>query len=837
LYKDKSVRPIALHSLLVLLWAYLHHCHEPPAATSKRLEPVVKAILPPGRRSLQPPDVSPFLVACIPHFIAVRHFAQGSELIVGLLNQLPSNTAEANRGFPDGLAPERMLAGIRAIMLTLDCIEQGNDPFLPPHPTLAEDMEQPEPSNDLLGEAVLAKPGMQALVDNAKRCIARIATTVDRCFANSDLFDDQNVVPRMPVSGQQSSAASEPPSYRVFRSNGAFTVSYPRDRQPYYTLLSTCFDSWPRLLATDSPEFPSLGILLRGLTHIDPEVGFASRRAIQRLIKSSDSLDVIKALCLFIAKPDFVIYDNATYQAAATVEVDALVRFWVESLTSWSEYLRSPVSSSSAPPERRQAGWGLATQNTTRVPLGDVDPKALRSTLLDVEASGFTLLCSQSPSVRRRALDALRVASVLHEAVVKHTGRAEGGGGGIRAIRVLEDMDLLTKVGEEDLNGAERARLAKWRRHDASDALIRIIESDNMADSALWQRLVSPTFFALLKDSPSAVAAARPLIASRILRLYPAASLVGGLSSGRVPTPPPGRPSAAALPDAVVLSENWRSHLAALCTTTSIASSSSGDPNFGDLTMMPDRLSGGGELLSMITPFLASENPLLREGAVSGMCNIHPNLYRILLERLNPILRHLAEDRRTRREQRTVAKRTARYTRLHTSVTKVYELTCRYLPSRDTASDEAVFQLVASYIREMHIFFRELDQPIDDASLFSMRRSFCVVTQTFVECTSSTGTLFKWFSTELWHHLFMLFDEWCFRPISSMSTSSPELSRKGDSSGPPSTRSGRPRRSSSSASNSQAISFEVFLPAAKVMACLCVSFPKRAIGSGCEKVC
>jgi hypothetical protein len=804
----------------VLLWAYLQRCHEPPAATAKRIEPVVRAIFPPGRRSLQPLDISPYLVASIPNFIAVRHFAQGSELILGLLQHVPS-TSETTRGFPDGIAPERMIAGIRALMLTIDCIEQGNEPFLPPSPTSTEDIEHPEPSNDFLNDTVLARPGMQAFVDNAKRCIGRIAMAIDSYFSNSDLFDDQNVVPRMPAQ-----STTDPLSYRIFRPNGAFTVAYPRDRQPYYNLLSACFDSWPRFLATDSPELPLIRILFRGLTHIDPQVGFTARRALQRLVKSNNSLHIIESFCTFISKPDFILHDNASYQAAATVEVDALVRLWVELLTSWSEYLRFSAPPAVSGDKRQAGGWGMQTAPITRVPLEDIDSKSLRSTLLSIEGTGCALLCSQSPAVRRRALDALRVASVLFEALSKHAEAGIGSEVGGRAIRVLEEMpDPLTKIGEEDINGAERARLSKWRKHEGSDTLIRIIESDNMADFALWQRLVSPTFLALLKDSPSAIAAAKPLIASRVMRLYPAASLVAGLAPGRVPTPASGRSSAAAVPDAVVLADNWRSHLTSLCTITSTANAvSTVDPTFGEQPTL-ERLSSGSDLLRLITPFLASDNPLLREGVVSGMCNIHPNLYRALLDGLNSIIRHLAEDRRGRREQRTPAKRSTRLTRLHVSVTKVYELTSRFLPGRDVAADESIFQLIANYIREMYVFFREPDLLADDASLSAMRRSFCVVTQTFVECTSSSNTLSKWLPSEFRHNLFTMFDEWCFRPIIGAPTNSPDLARKIESAstGPPSIRPARARRSSSSASATQAISFEVFLPAAKVMACFCVS--------------
>ena len=823
--KDRNLRPVAMYSLLQLLWAYLHRCQESHTSVAKRLDPIIKSIFPPSRRPLNPPDLPTDVAWRIPHYIFHRHFELGSEIIGGLISANPP-LSTTERWPVEALQPERMTIAIKAILFTLDALEKGNDPRMPPAPPTEDEIQslpedEPIPSSSILPESILCRAGMRSLLDSCAQAIARIASAADRASDSNSLLDDRNVIARAPPPIPFSPEREA----QQIRRHGAFMVTYQKDRQPYFDLLRICIDSWPRLLYKDNlPDFKPTDILLRGLVHVDVDVYASSRQTLENLVRAKDGWLIVRSVGRFVVRPELVLRETAAFQGPATVKLEALVKLWLDLIKVWLDLVRKVATRSTVSHVSfRRPGAPTAAVEEDNV-LSAADPKTSLPLIQDIEASALVLLCSTSLFLRKMAVESLRLSATLetslsewHVAVAASPIEPTSN----RISLLLESAaSLLTEQDEELLDTSERVRLQRWRRQPPADAITRLIESDNLADLSLWHHLLPSVMLLIAQECPSAMGLARPLIAARLIKAYPLASAAAGLVPTKVPqTPVVGRASTSGPSgsvDVAFLADHWQTHLMALCSVTfstgAVVPTSPPEPG---AQIDIDRLSSGVELVRLAVPFLASDNLPLRDAAIRGLGSINVALYRSLLEGLHSIIRHLAEDRRMRQDQRTGGRRSARNGRLYLSVARVHELASSLFKSDIETITDAEISLVCQYIKEAYGFLRD-PESMEDAAYLPMRRAFSLCVQNTVECCASKQVLKKWFPTDLRHDLFNLFDSWSFRPVH---LTSPDSSRTPGRSEHASHHHSKSRASSAGSTNHP---FEVFLPPVMAMAALCV---------------
>lgn len=809
----------------------MHRCHESHSAVAKRLDPLIKALIPPGRRSINPPDAPLDLMTSLPHFVLCRHFDVGQELITSLIAPLPP-TLEPNRQphILDTFAPERLMMAVRATMLALHCMERNEEPRLPPAPPSEDDQSPPPivplvPTSAPLSETLLGRASVRGLVDGVSAAIARFCVASEASTDATSILDDRSVMPRSPLP-------MGPPmpdrDHMAVRRHGAFTVVYPRDRQPYFDLLQTCFDAWPRCLRAESADFRPVDILLNALVHVDPDVAMAARRALERLLRLQDGAAVVRAMGRSVVRPELLYRETSGQQGPTSAKLESLARMWIDFVQGWLDIVRQAANRpvEVVQPHRRLGAPVAPSANGPELTMADIDVNATQALAVEIEACALVLLGSHASALRQLAVSGFRLASLLDTTLATWQAQQRDSpvasvrtGADWRILRVLESRpDLLADADEDRLSSAERTRLQRWRRPGTSstDTLARIIESDNAIDLALWHLLIGP-FFNLVSELSSTVAGvARPLIAARVVRLYGPASAAAGLVPSRAPPTPLGRPSPLSPGptggDIAFLAEHWRSHLVMLSALTP-ATNSTFSPEMTKGEITAERLGSGQEVIRLVIPFLASDSSPLRDGVVRGLGSIHFSLHKPLLDGLNSIVHHLASDRRLRLEQAAVSpgpRRSQRHSRLFLTVARIHELTARLLRPRDANLSEVVLGLIVQYVREAFLFLRDPDAA-QDPSAVAMRRPFCVALRALVEYAAPRESLGRYLPLEMRHDMFAALDAWSFRPIS---ISSPEtLSR-------PSAESSTPVRSASLSSGAAA--YETFLPAIHVIQALCV---------------
>jgi hypothetical protein len=823
--QDKVGRPSALNGIIQLLWAYLHRCQESHASVAKRLDPLIRAFFPAGRRPVYPPDCPIEMAACVPHYIAFRHFELGVDTITALFASAASDSAPM-----DTYAPERLTIGLRAVMRTLDCFERNVDPSLPPSPTDDEGLQALETSTSVacgpLPEAMLARAGLRGLLETVTSAVARIVNVSDRAFQYSTILDDASVLP-----SNSNGVYSPDRELHITRRHGGFTVSYPRDRQPYFDLQRACFDSWPRCLRAESADFKPVDLLLRALVHVDPDVCASARAALERLAKLGGGLDVVRAAGRFVCRSEFVYREVTTLQLGTTGKLEWLLGTWLTLLDIWLAQLKTVVapkasaSLEAGPPGRQRAG----TQSQAAAqPEADIDPRESWSLIADIEAAALVLLCSGPVQLRRQAFEALRLAIALEDLLTEWTtsrGLVVTAISGKRILRVLEmQAHLLVDLDEERVPSQERSRLQRWRK--LPDGLVRVGESESAFDFGLWQMTLGSAFAACLEASPVAVEAARPLLAARVLRLYQVSSAAAGLIPSRQPPQTPTSKGAVAPQPAAsdngFLADHWRTHLTALCAITTA-------PGSADSTSMKSdgQITSGAELIRLIIPFLASEQTGLRDAVVTGLGNVHPALYRNLLDGVQSIVRHLAEDRRVRQQQGPGARRTRRFDRLHTSVARIFELSSRLLrkPEALGPPTESLLGPLLYYVKETVAYLRD-PEALEDSAALGMRRAFCNTVRAVTEYCTDQAIVAQWLPPDLQFDLFGLFDVWSFRPLGPTSPEVVRNNRSSDGHGGHAT-----TKSRGSSLGSQPAAFEVYLPATAAVVALCVrALPLERVG-------
>lgn len=823
--KERATRIPALYGILQLLWSYLRRCHETHTAVSRRLDPIVKTIFPPGRRVIYPSDVPPIMTATVPHLLFQHHAELGGELIDALLNPCPPISTD--HWPPEALCHERMHCAITALLYSLDVAETGKDPVMPPAPHVeGESFSQPlplaSPPVTPLPESLLARGGWRRVVDTSSAAVARIAIACDKACESFKVLDDRNIVFQAGAGHPHFQAYTQDRENYIQRRHGAFTVTYPRDKQPLFDLLRSCIDSWPRLLAKPDAvtDFRPADILIRCLLHIDIDVYIAARKALERLTAQADGYLYVRALTRSIVRPELVLRESSSLQNANTVKLESLVGLWNALVEILSQQIEAAAEASQKPAPAfglRRPG-GSAVEENVVASFGD--PHDIWLIITDVEATALVLLISQSALIRRRAADVLQLALKMQTNLQDWMSNTSNEALVDQEPRVLSCLQqsgasLLEQLDEDAQGSVDRSRLRHWKRQTGDNLLLRLAQSETLPDLSLWQQLIAPTFKSLLGTCPSVVSLARVLFTDRLVKGYGMASSAAGLVPGR-PTAGPMTSrggivtQASSLPtDLRFITDYWKMHLSVVCAITTPTPREDA-PNSSSLRDASD-LSSPADVVRAAIPFLASDEAAFREATIFGLGSIHQSGYRDLLQGLNQNIASLRAgmDLRHRHgpSHSNAPPTSSRHLRTYASVIRVYERSSILLRQWDIA--DAELGLVAHSLQDMLKTIIAEHLPLD------CRKAFSVTLRNFVEQCGKHSTIKKWLSPPLLFDCFRSCEQWSFfqKTHSSVGSKSSHAHPHGHH---------HREHSRSRSDGTPEPAYEIFLPAVHAVASLCV---------------
>lgn len=772
--KDRSTRGLALQAICQLAWTYLRRVVETPQARLRRLEEIIKILIPQGRKThvTSEPSVAGPLV----QFIRVVGFmAQDMcfrSIIFPLVHYEMFQTSRSLK--IENMEPERMVIGIRAflaIMADLEKSDPSGPPFpaftvqaqtfdgLPPSPmslrtSLNVDTPAQPQSED---ESMSSVPVNAALLDeNATQyylqfcqILGKITILCDNTFGGqatlNEKFSATTLTPKTPLVD-------------AFNLNRNQDGTATDQRQLYYELLHVAIQALPRCFTDHIPLSPLINLLCTGSAHVQSNIAASATQSLKAIARQGHAQTVA------IAFPRFIFHYDSQYSTMSDegrlgpAHIESTLTLYLDLLQIWTEQLKAKAAASATETRERNAtsaAKALQMELTNAIPLVD-----------EIEAYGLFFLCSQSRRVRAFAIKVLRLVIQFDNVL----GQDEPS----RIIKLLEGQSSkILDLQEDALSVAERSRLQKDKRvGPGQSTLIEICSSEVSYDSTLWFKAFPNLIRVIFDACPNAIALSRGTVTDRLMMMQNdiegfSEALTGNSASYEYRIQ--GRSSATS---AEVLFDQWKLYLIMACVTLSSPGAQSqsqlADAAHARKTSKgnpptQDKLSSARALFSAIIPMLGAAPDAIRDAVVAALGSINPKIYRTLLESLQYAVIKCNDEAKARiNHQRTPSspQRSQQTERLRTEVTHVYKLTAAFLRHEDIHNDEWILNNLVNYTKDLRIFLSDTDVQ-NDWRFQRLRYHFCGLVEEVFEGVNRSKSPSRWMPFESRKSAFTLMEDWC----------------------------------------------------------------------------
>ena len=777
--KDRSTRATALDAICRLTWTYLNRIGDVHQAALRKLDDVIKATLPSGKKSYL--TIDPTFSTPIIELIRIIGFKYPEycfkTIIFPLVNA--DHLLSSKELKIEQFEPERMIVGIKAFMLIMSDLEQAEN-GRPPFPRfgsggLAVDPSSvPEamrgsnpcgdapPARELLEEIASRPVQMLRLTEPAKDIFARfcevlgkIITACDGVFGGQAVLDEKfgGLTPKTPLTEAFSFGRKEDHAAMADHKLG------------FYELLHVAIRAVPRCIASDLPLKKVINLLCTATAHVQSNVSISATESLKSIARHGHAQAITTAFANFIFSFDIRYSTMSDEGMLGPGHIENTLRIYVELLQLWIEEIKQKKKDAAAEASP-DSSRGLHLALTSLSPYVE-----------EVESHGVFFLCSQSRIVRSHAIKVLKVVTELDAALGKETPRI---------IHVLEgDSQTVMDINDEFLNVAERSRLEKGKRKStAQHTLIELCGSDVSYDSTLWLKIFPNVIRLSLDFSPLAVEMGREIVCQRLVQMH---ETISRLDSEAKIAPPAAvdpaslrNPNRYGLTSPDVMIEQWKLYLIMACTTMKEA----GAQTQSQLDNMQharkvskgsqqgqERINSARALVASVIPLLSASQSSIREAIVAALGSIHIKLYRTLLDSLQYAVTTCKEEAKQRiaTHQRTGSnpQKDRRTDRLRTEVTQVYRLTARFLHEESVLRDEWILNNLCTYTKELMMFLGDAEIQTD-WECHKLRRQYCGLLEEVFNGVSRTADPSRYVSFEVRKSAFILIEDWCgFSPNSN----------------------------------------------------------------------
>ena len=770
--KDRITRASCLQVISRLLWTYLYRCNnDNPNATYRKLEEVVRLVLPPGKKThtTDPSIVDPLIE--IIRIIGYKHqdFCFRTIIFPLINSELFAHGKDVHSVRVDQLEPEKMVIGIRAflaIMADLEKGEEGRPPFpkeyrsnlqserLPVSPIMATPKPRSRPVTPTPGAERLSHPVAMSTLNDVSRSyykrfceiLGKITIICDETFGGQAVLDEKFAppVPKTPIAE----------TFNFSRRDDL--LSPVEQKHGFYELLHVAVQALPRCLSADIPFNSLINLLCTGTAHVQHKIAESSAQSIKSIARQSHAQQVTIGFARFIFSFDDKYSTMSDGGMLGPTHVENTLKLYVELLEIWIAEIK-----------QRTKEMAASSDDALDKRMASLDTSGIWAHVEEVESHGLFFLCSQSRKVRAFAITVLSLIRQFDAALGQEN---------VRLIEILEgDSMTVMDLNGENLSVAERSRLQRNMKNDSSQsALIELCSSEVSYDTTLWFK-VFPNLMRISFDRcPVVVTLARELICNRILQMYKS---VAGLSETRpgyhqyeVSGSRMGLRATTTPPEVMV--EQWKLYLIVACTTlTNKGAQPLPAPEMKDhmrkgsksaAAMAPPKINSAANLFKYVLPLLSTGHPLVRDAVVVALGSINKNIYPVLLDELGDPVGRCNDDARSRIHQRSASspKRNKKMDILRTEVTHVYKLTAHFLREKDICSNDEILNNLVTYAKDLKLFLMDGEiQP--DWSFQKLRRHYCGFMEELFEGINRTADPSRWMTFEMRKSSFALMEDWC----------------------------------------------------------------------------
>ncbi|KAJ4300315.1 Cell morphogenesis protein PAG1 [Collariella sp. IMI 366227] len=783
--KDRFTRPLCLQVISRLAWTYLYRTNDSSSGMTRKLDEILKMVLPTARRMLNASDTAVIdpLIQII-RFIGYKHPEYCFRTIIFPLVNADLFTSNKELRI-EQLDPDKMVIGIRAfltIMSDLEKGEKGRPPFpqsyalpslperVPPTSPVFGSPRETSPSvawAALSGGERLSRPVLvSALTDSVRGYYARfceilgkISIICDNTFGGQAALDEK--FDKMEKFG---SPGPKTPIAETFNFSRRDDHLNPHDqKQAFYELLHVAVQALPRCLSADIPFNTLINLLCTGTAHVQHNIAESSAQSLKAIARQSHAHQVTMGFARFIFNFDDRYSTMSDGGMLGPGHIEKTLMLYIELLHIWIDEIKQKTKSAAD-----ESG-----ESTTAEKRGiKLDLSSVWAEVDQVEAHGLFFLCSQSRRVRYYAVNVLRLITEFDAVLRKPSAREKDTP---RLIDILENDSMqVMSFNDEQLSVAERSRLQRGMQNTNSQgALVELCTSDVSYDTTLWFKIF-PNFIRIAFDKcPFAITLSRDLICERILQLYkvitvlsepprePRGQYYGEPSSGRMTGKAP-----TTHPEVVI--EQWKLFLVFACTTLAdpgsaqLAQNAQNGRRGSKTTSAAEKIGSARTLFKYLNPMLSVSSGPIREAVVIAMGSINIHIYRTLLEELQGQVSRCNDDARQRIHQRTNSspRRNRKMDILRTEITQVYKLTSHFLRDPQVYQDDWVLNNLVAYAKDLKLFLMDHEVQMD-WEFQRLRRHYCGLMEELFEGINRTKDPSRWMTFESRKSAFALMEDWC----------------------------------------------------------------------------
>ncbi|CAN8103024.1 unnamed protein product [Discula destructiva] len=775
-FKDRYAKPLCLQVLSRLIWTYLIRTVDTAAGITRKLDEVVKLILPQAKRSLLASD--PWIADPLIQLIRIIGFKQPDYCFKNIIFPLVhAEQLNANSNLKiENLDPDKMVIGIRSFLAIMSDLEKGEE-GCPPFPQWYPDPPPPPdrmPTSPILASPTISmaqsssavypggegstKPILTHMLSdtvqeyNAKFCeiLGKITLICDNTFGGQAALDEKfsSPGPKTPISDTF-----------TFRKDDH---QNPQDlKQAFYELLHVAVQALPRCLSADIPFNSLINLLCTGTAHLQYQIVDSSAQSLKAIAQQSHAQQVTTGFSRFIFNFDDRYSTMSDGGMLGPGHVENTLKLYVELLQIWIEEIKRRQKQASS-----ESSDSLSDKRS--LPL---DISSIWAEVDQIEAHGLFFLCSQSRTVRYFATTVLRLVTEFDTALGKSMSEEKDT---LRLIEILENDSMqVMSIKDDQLSVAERSRIQRGMQdHNNQGALIELCTSDVSYDTTLWFKLFPNLVRAAYEKCPFTVTIGRDLVCNRILQMYKTITLLSEPSRGLYYGSDPGSArfvgrTPTTQPD--VLVEQWKLFLVFACTTLADPGNPQSNPlhgsqhlRKGSYASSTDKIVSARTLFKYLNPLLSVSSVSVREAVVTAMGSINIYIYRTLLEELQGYASRCNDEARARIHQRTNSspRRNRKMDLLRTEITHVYKLTSHFLREPEVYQDDWILNNLVSYAKDLKLFLMDGEVQMD-WEFQKLRRHYCGLMEELFEGINRTNDPSRWMTFEARKSSFALMEEWC----------------------------------------------------------------------------
>ncbi|KAG1090740.1 hypothetical protein G6F42_019614 [Rhizopus arrhizus] len=517
----------------------------------------------------------------------------------------------------------------------------------------------------------------------------------------------------------------------------------------------------PRIMPAGIQLRTLVDILSRYTVHTDPEIIKSASKALLRIAAQIDSQTVVVGFSHFICKIEDKFSDV------------------IQSLASGPLIMTSSGGSSSS-----QMNGGviklyvdLLSIWIDQLDVASLDESKFSDLVRETEANGLLFLCNQSASIRKFAVQIIKMAARLADKLYQQALTCdEKEQAPYHLGQLLEtvgqevvqlDKDANTLRGHK-LTSDVRNRVLQHQRRGLDHVLLQIAESDHTADIAIWNMCLPQVFKLCFERFPKVTAECRQVICTRLLQIQPSilawvetmkAGATGTLSMAKSST----NNNKTASPETI---EQWRIYLIFACATAvRVDSPTVSMPIWSHVgrkgSASIERISSPRDLFRLVLPYLTCEHRSIRESAIEGLGNINCNVYKSLMSELEGYVKIILDDGKQRNNQKPYQnKRSKKNDRQRISVMNELELTAGCLADGEAVKDKELMNIIMGYIKETKSFLGDTEVQME-WEYQRLRIYLCGLVEKLYESLMQLEDATSCMSFETRLSLYKMFEEWC----------------------------------------------------------------------------